>query len=300
MKAEKPFEKWKKEHESLIKEQKLTLHLIRKSPLTMFGLGITIALLFLAAFPYLLILYPEDVKTTVNLANRLKPPSGEHPFGTDDMGRDVFSRVIYGYRVCLMEGLSVIIIAMAIGIPLGAVSGYKGGVIDEVIMRVTDIFFSIPSILLALVITAALGKGIINCMIALGAAWWPFYTRLVRGRVLSIREEIYIEAARAAGGSDRRIIFRHILPNCISVILVQSSMQIGYAILSAGGLGFLGVGAQAPTPEWGLMMGTGRRYLPNWWWPTIFPGLAMFITVLGFCLLGDGLRDVLDPKLRRR
>lgn len=281
-----------------IRELRFAMHQIRHSPLTVFGLILIASLVFISIIPSSFLPYPKDLES-VNFPSKLQPPSWQHLFGTDDMGRDVFTRVIYGSRISLSMSLIVVAIAMSIGVPLGGVAGYLGGRVDDLIMRLTDIFFAIPSVLLALAIVSALGPSIVNATIAIGVSWWPFYTRLVRGQVLSIREETYVEAARAIGAKDRRIILRHILPNCAPIIIVQSSMQFGYAILMLGTLGFLGLGARPPAPEWGVMIGAGRVYIPDWWWIATFPGLAIFIAVLGFCLVGDGLRDVLDPRLRR-
>ena len=202
-------------------------------------------------------------------------------------------------RTSLTISVVVLVIAIAIGVPLGAISGFFGGWVDEVIMRVTDIFLTVPALLLAMAMAAALGSGIINAMIAIALVWWPGYARLTRGAVLSLREREFIEATRALGGGKWHTIVRHIFPNIISPVIVKASMDIGFAILIAAGLGYIGVGVQEPTPEWGAMISEGRGLLREAWWVSVFPGIAMFITVLGFNLLGDGLRDVLDPKSRR-
>jgi len=287
---------WKSEHEASIKEIRYSIHLIRKSLLTKIGLAIIACLLFIAIFASVLAPYdPFKVET----GNRLKPPSSEHLLGTDDMGRDILSRILYGSRISIMVGVVVVSISLSLGVPLGAISGYFGGKIDSALMRVTDIFLGLPSLILALAIAAALGRGIMNTMIAIAITWWPWYARLVRGQTLSIREMGYIEAAKAAGGSSFRIILTHVLPNCISPIIVTASMDMGYTILAAAGLGFIGLGAQPPSPEWGLMVSIGRTYMMNYPWVATFPGLAILITVLGFNLVGDGLRDLLSPRLRR-
>lgn len=285
-----------KEHEATVKEIRYSMQLIKQSPLTMVGLVIIIGIIFIAIFaPYLAPYDPLDVDT----ANRLKPPSSKNLLGTDDMGRDIFSRIMYGSRISLMVGIVVLAISLSIGVPLGAVSGYFGGKIDSALMRITDIFLGLPSLILALSIAAALGRGIMNTMIAISITWWPWYARLVRGQTLTIREMGYIEAARAAGGSSFQIILSHVLPNCISPIIVSASMDMGYTILAAAGLGFIGLGAQPPSPEWGLMISIGRVYLMNYPWVATFPGIAILLTVLGFNLVGDGLRDLLSPRLRR-
>jgi peptide/nickel transport system permease protein len=214
------------------------------------------------------------------------------------VGNDVYTRVVLGARVSLEVGLMITLVAAAIGVPLGVIAGYFGGVAGEGIMRVTDLFLSVPGLVLALAIVGALGPGIVNAMIALALVWWPGYVRLVESKALALRSEVFVEAARAVGTGRLRIIFVHILPNCLSPIVVKASMDMGLAILAAASLGFIGLGAQPPTPEWGAMISHGRNYLPTWWWYSTFPGLFIYLTVLGFNLLGDGLRDVLDPKSR--
>ena len=197
-----------------------------------------------------------------------------------------------------MIGVVVIVIAIAIGVPLGAISGYLGGWVDEVIMRITDVFMTVPALLLAMAMAAALGAGMLNAMIAIALVWWPGYTRLIRAQVLSLRERDFIEAGRALGASRWHIIFRHVIPNVISPVIIKASLDMGFAILVTAGLGYIGVGVQAPTPEWGVMISEGRAFLREAWWISVFPGLGMFITVLGFNLLGDGLRDIFDPNAR--
>ena len=246
----------------------------------------------------MIITYPGDIKGTLHMDQKLTPPSSKYPFGTDEVGRDIYSRVIMGTRLSFQIGLIIIFIAMGIGVPLGVIAGYAGGWLNEIIMRVTDIFLSVPGLLLALAIVGALGPGIKNAMLALSIVWWPGYVRLVQGKTLSLREESFVEAAKSIGASRLRIIFSHILPNCTSPIIVKASMDMGMAILFAANLGFIGVGARPPEPEWGAMISSGRNYLPDHWWMATFPGLAILITVLGFNLLGDGLRDVLDPQSR--
>lgn len=274
-------------------------HLLKQNPLSIVGIVIVFLIFFAACFGPWIIPYPDDVKRGSNIPSRFQSPSSSHWFGTDEMGRDIFSRVVYGARTSMIIGLAVTGIAMIIGIPLGAVSGFKGGRIDTVIGVITNIFMAVPALLLALSISVALGRGVFNAMIAIGIAWWPYYCRLVRGVVLSLREQLFIEAAKSINAQDFRIIIKHILPNCFDVIIVQMTMQFGFAILMAAALGFLGVGAQAPMAEWGLMISTGRIYIPKWWWLSTFPGIAIFVTVFGFSVLGDGLRDILDPRLRK-
>lgn len=292
-------------YESQIKEFKYILHLIRRSPLTLAGLILLILIFLVAIFaPYLAIEHPDNIGGQQtwhsNFKEAFKPPSWEHPCGTDDMGHDIYSMIVYGTREALYVGFSVVIVATLIGVLLGAYSGYVGGWFDEIIMRICDMFFAFPGLILAMAITAALGPGLNHVMYALMITWWPAYTRIVRGQVLSVKQNQYIEAARAVGVSRFKIILRHVIPNSLAPILVQATMDLGNVILNAAGLAFLGLGAAEYTADWGVMVSQGRSWLlaGKWWWST-FPGLAIFITVLAFNLFGDGLRDILDPRLRR-
>jgi peptide/nickel transport system permease protein len=289
---------WKEEHESFFRDVRLSFYLFSRSPLSVTGM-VLVGIFFLIALvgPWIAP-YPEDATGAVHMSQKLTAPGSQFWFGTDEMGRDVFTRVILGTRVSLKIGLIIVCAAMGIGVPLGITAGFVGGWTNEVIMRITDIFLAIPGLILALAIIGALGPGITNSMIALSLVWWPGYVRLVQGKTLSLKEESFIEAAQSVGAGKARIIFFHILPNCTSPIIVKASMDMGMAILAAAGLGFIGVGAQPPAPEWGAMISIARNYLPNWWWYALFPGLAIFFTVLGFNLLGDGLRDILDPQSR--
>jgi len=235
----------------------------------------------------------------VDITNRLQPPSVQHFFGTDEFGRDVFSRLLSGAKYSIQTGVVVLAIAIPLGSILGAIAGYFGGKYDEVIMRITDVFLAFPSLILAMAVSAALGPSLQNVMLSLIVVWWPAYARLVRGQALSVRENAYIEAARSMGASRVRIIFQHILPNSISPVIVRATLEMGMVIIWAAGLSFLGFGAQPPSPEWGRLITEGRIYIFQAWWITAFPGLAILLVVLGFNLLGDGLRDILDPKLRR-
>jgi len=285
-----------------LRELRYSLHVFKRNKLTYLSSIFILLLVIIALLGPYIVPYPEDAYGAVRPEEAFQPPSLEHPFGTDDAGRDIFSRVIIGARISLWIGVVVIILTLLIGVPLGLIAGYIGGIIDEAIMRITDIFLSLPPLLLALVFAAAMGlrgQSFTNVLIAIAVAWWPWYTRLVRGQVVSIKERPFVEAARAAGVGPFKIMFRHILPNCLTPILVQASLDFGSVVLTAAGLSFLGLGAQPPTPEWGLMLSIGRYYFLNYWWLATFPGLAIFVTVLAFNLMSDGLREALCPKLRR-
>jgi peptide/nickel transport system permease protein len=244
--------------------------------------------------------YPGQGEGAANVEARLLAPSTEHWFGTDELGRDLLSRVIFGSRLSLLTSVSVVGAAVAIGMPLGAVGGYRGGKIGAIIMRTTDMFLAFPPLLLALAITASLGGNLINAVLALIITWWPWYTRLAYGQALTTKNLPYIDSARAIGVGDSVIIVRHILPATVAPVLVQATLDLGGAILSVAGLSFLGLGAQPPTPDWGLFVSMGKTYFLNHWWYATFPGLCIMTLVVGFNLLGDAIRDVVDPKLSRR
>ena len=233
-----------------------------------------------------------------HLEDRLKPPGLTHPFGTDELGRDVFSRVLYGARLSIPAGVVVVALTALLGALLGAVAGFLGGLVDEAIMRVCDGVLAFPSLILAMAITTAIGPGLVNALLAIVLVLWPEYARLMRGQVLSIRQMEYITAARAVGVRDRRILWRHVLPNTVSLALVKASLDVGNVIIIAAALSFVGLGAVPPTPEWGAMVAAGRQKFFEWWVGT-FPGLAIFTVVIGFNFLGDGLRDLMDTRLRR-
>lgn len=238
---------------------------------------------------------PED-PFAQNLYERLQPPSLANPFGTDDFGRDVLSRVIHGARISLRVGVTAVLIALVLGVPIGLVSGYWGGGLDQVLMRAMDLMLAFPSILLAIAIVAILGPGLENAMLAVGVVAVPQYARLVRASALSVRGQDYVQAMRALGAGDFHILFFSVLPNCLTPLIVQSTLGLATAILDAAGLSFLGLGAQPPLPEWGAMLTGGRELVLRAPWVLTFPGVAIFLTVLAFNLLGDGLRDALDPR----
>jgi peptide/nickel transport system permease protein len=240
--------------------------------------------------------YPADAGSATHPLSVLLPPSAQHWFGTDQVGRDILSRVIYGARVSPVIAVFVIILSCLIGIPLGLAAGFFGGAVDELIMRVTDVFLAFPALLLALAFAAVLPPSLTSTTLAITLAWWPWYTRLIRGQAASVTGRPYVESCRALGISRRRIIFRHVLPNSITPLIVEISLDVGGVILTAAALSFLGLGAQDPTPDWGLMVSQGQSYFTTQWWLVTFPGLAILFTALAFNLLGDGLRDVLDPK----
>ncbi len=273
------------------------LHLVRGNPLMVFGLAVLTAVVLGALLaPWIA---PYD-PTEINFGDKLVPPRADHLFGTDSLGRDIFSRVIYGARTSLTVGLAVVGLALLIGIPIGLVAGYVGGRVDAFLMRVTDVFLAFPALLLPIAITAALGPGLMNAMLALAISWFPWYSRILRGAVLQVREELYIDAARAMGVRHIWIMIRHALPNSLTPVIVQASMDFGYTILAAASLSFIGIGARPPTVEWGLMVATSRSSFLEFWWTAAFPGLAIFVTVLAVNVLGDGIRDILDPKYRSR
>jgi peptide/nickel transport system permease protein len=271
------------------------IRLLRNSPLAILGLGIICLNVVLAIFAASL--SPSD-PYNMDLSNRLLAPSSSHAFGTDQLGRDILSRVIWGSRISFEIGAVVVLVSVGIGVALGLVSGYAGGWIDEALMRITDIFLAFPALVLAIFIEGAIGPGLTNAILAISIVSWPTYARLVRGSAMSIKENEFIEAARAAGEGRTRIVFRHIFPNLLSPVTVQSTLDMGGAVLTAAGLSFIGFGVQPPTAEWGAMVSNGRDFIAFAWWMTAFPGLAIFLFVLGFNLLGDWLNDYLNPRLR--
>ena len=264
----------------------------------MVGMAITLILVLMAVFADVLVDYNTEV-IKMNVIERLQWPSAEHPFGTDAMGRDILARVIYGARYSLLIGISSIIFAVVIGVTLGAIAGYFGGIFENIIMRITDIVSSIPPILMAIVIVSALGKNLVNLIIAVGITSIPEFIRLTRSQVLTVGGQEYIEASKSIGLKERNIILKHVLPNCLSPLIVAATLAVAGSIMCASSLSFLGLGVPSPTPEWGLMLSEGREDLIKHSYVCLFPGLAIMITVLAFNLMGDGLRDALDPKLKR-
>lgn len=265
--------------------------------LAVMGLGIILILLLTALFaPFLA---PDrNAIYDINPQKRLKAPSWEHPFGTDHMGRDILSRVIFGSRVTIVIAIIAVGSALIIGVPIGLIAGYYENWLSGFLMRISDIFLSFPQFVLAMALAVVLGPNIKNTILALSITYWPWFSRIVYAETLFVKHSTFIEATEALGANKFRIIAFHILPNILSPIIVRSTIGMGYTILTAAALGFLGVGAQPPTPEWGLAVSEAREYLPGAWWYATFPGMAIFVVVMAFNMFGDGLRDVLDPRLR--
>jgi peptide/nickel transport system permease protein len=272
-----------------------SFRLLGRIPSAWIGIAIVAALVVVAAAGP--VMAPQD-PYGISAANKLLAPSPAHLFGTDDLGRDLLSRVLTGARISLAVGVVVLVLAMVLGVGLGLIAGYWGGVMDEVIMRTTDVFLAFPRLVLAIAIAATLGPGLSNSVVAIALSWWPWYTRLVRGQLLSMREQEYVLAAVSLGAGRPRILLQHLLPNVGTLIVIQASIDIGFAILAAASLSFIGLGAQPPTPEWGALIAQARSYMEDAWWYPTFPGLAIFLAVLGFNLLGNAVRDAFDPRLR--
>ena len=270
-----------------------------EKPMSVLGLVIVVGVVLLAAFAPWIAPYPGDVGKTVHFQQQLEGPSAGHLFGTDQAGRDVFTRVLFGYRLSLLLVVVVLGIGVPIGICLGLVAGYYGGLVETFIMRLTDSFLALPPLVMALAITSALEPTITNAMLAIAALWWTWHTRLVHSIVVGESTEEYVEAARLAGASTPHILFRELLPNLLSPILVKITLDAGFVILIGAGLSFIGVGVQPPQPGLGTMVSQGTTYLPKSWWVSVFPGLAIFVLVMGFNMLGDGLRDLFDVEVDR-
>ncbi len=272
-----------------------TLRAVLANRLAVVGLVVLALLVVAAAFGPQLAPYGINA---IDVGNRFQSPSLDHLFGTDELGRDVFSRVLVAARVSLQVGAIAVGISLVAGVTLGLVAGFYGGLIDDIIMRVMDMLFAFPAILLAIAILAVLGPGLTNAMIAIGIVYTPIFARICRASVLSVREEVFVRAARSLGASDFRLIRLHILPNVLAPIIVQTSLSLAFAILSEAALSFLGLGVQPPAPSWGRMLFDGRGFIEQGWWMGVFPGLAIFVTVLSFNIVGDAMRDALDPKQR--
>ncbi len=268
---------------------------LRRNRMAMFGMGIVVSLILVGLLASLLA--PHD-PYRIDLQNRLQPPSRAHLFGTDDFGRDIFSRTLYGARISLEVGILSRSVALSLGILLGVLAGYFGGRLDQTIMRMTDVMFAFPALLFLIGITAALKPGLTTLFIAIGLVGWAPMARLMRAQVLTTKENDYILAARAIGLNAGRIVSRHLFPNCLAPVIISFSMGMAAAIMAEASLSFIGLGAQPPTPSWGSMISLGRDYLRTAPWLTVYPGIAIGMTVLGFNLLGDGLRDALDPKMK--
>ncbi len=277
-------------------ELRRAYRLWRRSLLSIVGTVLVVLILAVAMFAPWIATYDPLAQ---DFAVRLQPPSRAHWFGTDQFGRDIFSRVVFGSRIALQIILIVSVISGGVGALVGWVAGYFGGRVDEILMRITDMFLAFPSLVLAMAFAAALGPSLPNMILAISLVTWTPYARLARGETLRTKAQDFVEAARAMGARDFRIIFRHVLPMTLSVLIVQLTLRMGTIVLTAAGLGFLGLGAQPPTPEWGAMVSDGRNYLVDQWWMSTLPGSAIAASVLGFNLLGDGIRDILDPRLRR-
>ena len=276
----------------------LVLKKFARDKAAVLGLAIILASLFVAVFGPALAPFPDDAHDT-NILARLQPPSAEHWFGTDSLGRDVLSRTILGTRSAMIIALTVVFGAACIGVPLGLIAGYFGGIVGEVLMRTTDVFLAIPQLVLALALAQILGPSLESALMALTLTYWPFFTRIVYAETRRLKTSLFIDALHCLGASSFRTIVLHILPNAMSPIIVRMTIGMGFTILMAAVLGFLGMGEAPPHPDWGLSIAEAREFLPDAWWAATFPGLAILFAVLGFNLFGDGVRDILDPRLRR-
>lgn len=288
-----------KENSTIRKRSQLSLiwHRLRRNRLAMLGLALMSAILLLAVFADVIADYDTKV-VGMNMAERLQTPSAKHWFGTDGYGRDVFARIIHGSRLSLSLSIISMLIAVAVGSMIGAISGYFGGRVDDVLMRLMDMLLAIPPMLMSISIVAALGRSMANLMLALALAYMPVFARVIRSSILSVKDQEFVEAARACGTSDARIILRHIIPNAVGPIIVQATLAMGSSILTISSLSFMGMGIQPPQPEWGTMLYEGRDLIRTSPYLVIFPGAAIAVSVLSLNLLGDGLRDALDPRLK--
>lgn len=282
-----------------VSEYQLMWRAFRRDPLAVVSLAILLVFIIGAIFAPFLTPYPEQGLGEPNILEKFNPPSAQHWLGTDYLGRDVLARILFGGRSSLTIGFLVVFLSIVVGVPLGAISGYYGGWVDNVLMRLTDIFLAFPPLLLAIALAAALGTSFVNTMIAISFTWWPWYARLVRAQTLSLKERNYIEAARSIGVSNFKIITTHVLPNVMTPVMVQATMDLGSAILVGAAISFIGLGVQPPTADWGTMISVGRIYFLERPWYAGSAGLAIFLVVLAFNLLGDAIRDAADPRTRR-
>jgi peptide/nickel transport system permease protein len=290
---------WRLRHSSGLAETRHNLRVFLRDKLAVLGIAWVLLMLVVAIGAPVIAPYPEQGRGKSNLSERFEAPSAKHWFGTDNLGRDVLSRVIFGARIPLLISALVAGSVLIIGPFLGGLAGYYGGLLDETIMRITDIFLAFPALILAMAFVAILGPSLQNLALAIVITWWPWYTRLVRGQAVSLRQRPYVEAARTMGVRNGTIVLRHILPNALGPVIVAITLDLGTVILEVAGLSFLGLGVKPPTPEWGLMVSEGVEYVLEAWWISIFPGIAIFLLVLAFNVIGDGLRDVLDPRMKR-
>jgi len=296
-----------------LRELRFSLYLMKKSKISLVGLAIVLIMIIIAIIaPYIATAFlpenllpgpnadPMRIPRDYSIITPLPPGSEGHPFGTGEYSTDIYYGIIYGAHVSMRIAIFVVGIALLIGLALGSISGYFGGIVDEIVMRITDVFLSVPGLILAMAVVVVLGRGLDNIMLAFTIVWWPAYCRYVRGQVLTVRESTFIEAARATGARDSRIIVKHILPNSLAPLLVAATMDMGTVVLVTAALSYIGFGADPGMAEWGRMVSDGQQYfIAGSWWMVVFPGLAIMMFVLGFNLLGDGLRDILDPKLRK-
>jgi peptide/nickel transport system permease protein len=279
------------------KRQNILLALkIFRSPLGFVGILLVISVILAAILADKIAPY-DPYK--IDLSRRLQPPSWRNVFGTDELGRDILSRVLFGARTSLQAAFVIIGISAGLGSAIGVLAGLSGGSIDDIVMRLTDAFLAFPYLIFAMLVSAVLGPSLYNAMLAISVTWWPWYARLARGQVLYIKNQLYMEAAKAIGVSGVRLFTKYLFRNAFSPIIVQATLDVGYAILLSSSLSFIGLGAQPPLPEWGRMVADGRQYLLSYWWVPLFPGLAIFVTVLGFNLIGDVIRDFADPRTRK-
>lgn len=269
---------------------------LRHNPLLVVGAALALAIVLVTLLAPVIAPAPGDAGTVIHAENTLLPPSAHHLFGTDDFGRDILTRVLYGGRISLRIAALVLAFSIAVGVPLGIAAGYFGGLVDNVIMRVTDVFLAFPALLLSLALASVLTPSVGNATLAIAVTWWPWYARLARGQAASVAGRPFIESCRALGIPPVRTLLRHVLPNSVTPVIVQVSLDVGGVILTAAALSFLGLGAQDPMPEWGLLVSQGQAYFTTQWWLVTFPGAAILLAALAFNLLGDGLREILDPR----